>query len=60
MSIQEAIKSGKPFRRESWPEEFFVICKDPDVDFLLFMELDPYRSIDISVQDVLAVDWYTR
>ena len=59
MNIQEAIKSGKPFRRRGWVDDnIFVVYEEGDI--VLLIETDRYTSIELDVQDILAVDWYTR
>ena len=59
MNIQDAIKSGKPFRRRSWPEDgIFVVYVEHDI--VLTLEKDFSISIELDVQDILADDWYTR
>ena len=59
MTIQEAIKSGKPFRRKGWaPDDLFVVYDEHDI--VLKIEADSYTSIELDVQDILADDWYTR
>ena len=59
MNIQEAIKSGKPFRRTGWVDDnIFIIYEQGDI--ALAVESDPSTSIELDVQDILAVDWYTR
>jgi hypothetical protein len=59
MNIQEAIKSGKPFRREGWvDDEIYVVHAENDI--VLTLEKDFCTSIELDVQDILADDWYTR
>lgn len=59
MNIQEAIKSGKPFRRRGWVDDnIFVVYEEGDI--VLLIETDRYTSIELDVQDILAADWYTR
>ncbi len=59
MNIQDAIKSGKPFRRRGWVDDnIFVVYEEGDI--VLLIETDRYTSIELDVQDILAVDWYTR
>jgi hypothetical protein len=59
MNIQEAIKSGKPFRRRGWVDDnIFVVYEEGDI--VLLIETDRYTSIELDVPDILAVDWYTR
>ena len=59
MNIQDAIKSGKPFRRRSWPEDgIFVVYVEHDI--VLTLEKDFSTSVELDVQDILADDWYTR
>jgi hypothetical protein len=59
MNIQEAIKSGKPFRRKGWvDDDIFVVYQKDDI--ALSLESDFSTSIELDVQDILADDWYTR
>lgn len=59
MNIQEAIQSGKPFRRKAWPADgIFVVY--PEHDIVLTLETDHNTAIDLDVQDILANDWYIR
>lgn len=58
MNIQDAIKSGKPFRRTGWmDDEIYVVYQEGDI--VLSLETDPCTSVELDVQDILAVDWYT-
>jgi hypothetical protein len=59
MIIQQAIKSGKPFRRSGWVDDGIFIVY-PDDDIVLTLENDPSTPIELDVQDILADDWYTR
>jgi hypothetical protein len=59
MNIQEAIKSGKPFRRRGWPDDgIYVVYVEHDI--VLTLENDFAASIVLDVQDILAEDWYIR
>jgi hypothetical protein len=59
MNIQEAIRSGKPFRRRGWPDDgIFVVYVEHDI--VLTLEKDFSTSVELDVQDILAEDWYTR
>jgi hypothetical protein len=59
MNIQDAIRSGKPFRRRGWPDVgIFVVYVEHDI--LLTLEKDFSTSVQLDVQDILAEDWYTR
>jgi hypothetical protein len=59
MSIQEAIRSGKPFRRRGWPDDaVFVVYVEHDI--VLTLEKDFSTSVELDVQDILADDWYLR
>jgi hypothetical protein len=61
MNIQEAIKSGKPFRRKGWPDDdVFAVVENPEEDFIAVMETDRFAGLEFSIQDILANDWYTR
>ena len=58
MNVQEAIQSGKPFRREDWvDDEIYVVYVKNDI--ALSLEGDFCTSIELDVQDILAEDWYT-
>jgi len=59
MSLQEAIISGKPFRRKGWLDDGIFIVY-PEHDSVLTLETDTGTSIELDVQDILADDWYTR
>lgn len=59
MTIQEAINSGKPFRRKGWVDDsIFVVYEKNDI--VLSLDTDFQTSIELDVQDILAEDWYTR
>jgi hypothetical protein len=59
IDIQDAIKSGKPFRRKGWPDDgIYVVYVEHDM--VLALETDPSRSIELDAQDILADDWYLR
>jgi hypothetical protein len=58
LNIQEAIQSGKPFRREGWvDDEIYVVYVKNDI--ALSLEGDFCTSIELDVQDILAEDWCT-
>lgn len=59
MNIQEAINSGKPFRRKGWADDAIFVVYEED-DIVLTLETDFGTSIELDVQDILAEDWYTR
>jgi hypothetical protein len=59
MNIQEAINSGKPFRRKGWVDDAIFVVYEED-DIVLTLETDFCTSIELDVQDILADDWYTR
>ena len=59
MNIQEAINSGKPFRRKGWVDDSIFVVYEED-DIVLTLETDFQTSIELDVQDILAEDWYTR
>ena len=59
MDIQDAIRSGKPFRRRGWPDDgIFLVYLEHDI--VLTLENDFSTSIELDVQDILADDWYIR
>jgi hypothetical protein len=58
VGIQDAIRSGKPFRRICWvDDDILVIYKAHDI--VLVLESAPDTSVELDVQDILADDWYT-
>jgi len=59
VNIQEAIKSGKPFRRKGWVDDDFFVVYEKD-DIVLTLEADYSAFVELDVQDMLADDWYTR
>jgi hypothetical protein len=59
MNIQEAIKTGKPFRRAGWLDDDLYVVH-PAQDIVLTLEEDFTTPIELDVQDILADDWYTR
>lgn len=59
MNIQEAIQSGKPFRRKGWVNDDIYVVYDWN-DIALALATDPGTSVELDVQDILAEDWYTR
>jgi len=59
MKIQEAISSGKPFRRKGWVDDAIYVVYEND-DIVLTLETDSCTSIELDVQDILADDWYTH
>jgi len=59
VNIQEAIRSGKPFRRKGWVDDDFFVVYEKD-DIVLTLEADYSAFVELDVQDILADDWYTR
>jgi hypothetical protein len=59
MNIQEAINSGKPFRRKGWVDDAIFVVYEAN-DIVLTLETDSCMSIELDVQDILADDWYLR
>jgi len=59
VNIQEAIRSGKPFRRKGWVDDDFFVVYEKD-DIVLTLEADYSAFVELDVQDMLADDWYTR
>jgi hypothetical protein len=58
MNIQDAIRSGKPFRRIGWvADDMFVLYEEDDT--VLTPETDPDTPVELDVQDILADDWHT-
>lgn len=58
MAIQEAIKSGKNFRRKTWPEDIFFTFNPTDA-IIRLCQKDAVLEIDsrLSIKNVLAEDW---
>lgn len=59
MTIQEAINSGLPFRRKTWPDSLGCLIVD---EFHTFSWKDRkehgvHKSCEITPKDVLAEDW---
>ena len=59
MNIEDAMRSGKPFRRRGWPDDGIVVVY-VEHDIVLTLEKDFSTSVQLDVQDILAEDWYTR
>lgn len=60
MTIQEAIKSGKPFYREAWGKSNLWSPSDKDgfQDMYAAFEGDGTRELSaLTIADVLATDW---
>ena len=62
MTIQEAIKSGKPFKRSGWMESMWAIVDWDDNEWL-----HPdgsggvyYHPDELTPQDILATDWEVK
>lgn len=61
MTIQDAIKSGKPFRRQGWDEvEVFYLIYRPGMDDEAFPTEDGDGICSPTCEDILAEDWYTK
>ena len=55
MTIQEAIKSGKPFKRASWTNKKYLILPMLPDDTRMW---DCNRNIyEFTISDILATDW---
>lgn len=54
MTIQEALKSGKPFRRKGWTDWY----KRDGVAYINLSDRREYR--DVHPDDILADDWEVR
>jgi hypothetical protein len=63
MTIQEAIKSGKPFRREHWGI-FVEVCPClGDCKRITVIDetvLDGGRAMYLRADDILATDWEVK
>lgn len=54
MTLQEAIKSGKPFKRKSGKEmDYLIINKEGYVSIFKYQ----FDRISLSKEDILATDW---
>jgi hypothetical protein len=60
MTIQEAIKSGKPFRRESWQSDMYDQFVKVDYDLNIIRDARTNVEIEILVSDILATDWIIK
>lgn len=67
MTIQDVIKSGKPFRRKAWPpEDVWAIAAPGDEVFsyahpeLNEEDQDNDGIFPVTIDDILADDWETR
>lgn len=59
MNIQDAIRSGRPFRRKGWVnDDIYVVYHRNDI--VLTLATDSSTPIELDVQDILADDWYLR
>lgn len=52
MTLIEAIKSGRPFKRELWDSSEFIIFKDNNPKWL-----NEDSRADFTKNDMLATDW---
>lgn len=60
MTIQEAIKSGKPFKRAPWVNELRIRSQEfaPFCHFLVRLDyVDKDETFELAVEDILADDW---
>ena len=58
MLIQEAIESGKPFRRQGWPpDDIWYIVNFPNEDMVALDEYTQSYPLEPTIQDILANDW---
>lgn len=61
MTIQEAIKSGKPFKRNGWDKWYFIspsgrIYCEPNENARVIAK----ESVSTNANDILAEDWETK
>ena len=54
MTIQEAVKSGKRFKRPSWPDSWYIYVR---VDGRLVEDPIGEPTSVILAEDILAIDW---
>ncbi len=66
MTIQQAIKSGKPFRRKAWgkkwPGDWYVNRRSQinTMKHLFSLAENWYCSNEMKIRDILATDWEVR
>ena len=58
MNIQEAIKSGKPFKRERWVVGGWIYNNDGVFEYLTGGVDEPAN--EFFVEDILADDWEVK
>jgi len=59
MLLQEALKSGKPFKRQHWDCWYIVKTKNPKSSFRLYCKKHE-DFLQVSLEDILANDWITK
>ena len=59
MTIQEAIKSGKPFKRRVW-DYVWTIVDDDRFYYLRGCEDDYFKPNEFDPKDILADDWEVK
>ena len=59
MSLQEAIGSGRSFRRKGWPDDGIWLTAKPGDECFLDATApdDEPRAVEINIDDILANDW---
>lgn len=60
MTIQEAYKSGKSFRRKGWPPEDIWFKVNFPTDICAVSDTDDDNCLDPTIKDILANDWETK
>jgi len=55
MTIQEAIKSGKPFKRDAWIDSAWMYVEEN-----IFKMTNEILDTTLEVDDILADDWFTK
>ncbi len=60
MTIQEAIKSGKPFRRKGWSDEWPYFVYDKHHEVMLTDDDKKEELWDLSFKDITPDDWETK
>lgn len=57
MSIQEALKSGKPFRRLGWKAQVWVVSLGNQMHFHTGEMQEKYGRFNIKPDDISTNDW---
>jgi hypothetical protein len=60
MNIQQAFKSGVPFRRVGWPDEDIWFVVENYDDLVAVAENDESNFLEVNIDDICADDWETK